>query len=49
MGQEVMYLSHDLLLPEKRETLIAGQMQIVPYKSRFVRKNPSVACGSQSA
>lgn len=42
IGREVMYLSHDLLLPERREDLIAERMQIVPYKSRFNRKKCAV-------
>jgi DNA adenine methylase len=39
IGQEVMYLSHDLSLPEQREKLVAERMEIVPYKSRFNRRN----------
>lgn len=42
IGQEVMYLSHDLVLPEQKENLVAERMQIVPYKSRFNRKNAIV-------
>lgn len=34
-GEEVMFLSHDLLLPEQREDLFADRMKIIPYKSRF--------------
>jgi DNA adenine methylase len=34
-GEEVMFLSHDLLLPVKREDLFANKMKIIPYKSRF--------------
>jgi DNA adenine methylase len=34
-GEEVMFLSHDLLLPEQREDLFADKMKIIPYKSRF--------------
>lgn len=39
IGQEVMYLSHDLVLPKQKENLIAERMRLVPYKSRFNRKN----------
>lgn len=34
-GEEVMFLSHDLLLPEQKADLFAERMQIIPHKSRF--------------
>jgi hypothetical protein len=34
LGEEVMFLSNGLLLPERSE-LVAEKMEIIPYKSRF--------------